>query len=72
MATHSSILPEKSLGQRTLAGYNPWDCKESDTTKVLSMLLILSVTRERKKSPNASAHWERREELSSSVCGCYC
>ena len=24
MATHSSILPGKSLGQRSLAGYSPW------------------------------------------------
>ena len=33
MATHSSILPGKSHGQRTLVGYNP--CKESDTTERL-------------------------------------
>ena len=32
MATHSSILGE-SLGQRSLAGYSPWGCKESDTTE---------------------------------------
>ena len=27
MATHSVFLPGKSHGQRTLAGYSPWDCK---------------------------------------------
>ena len=27
MATHSSILPWKSHGQRSLAGYSPQDCK---------------------------------------------
>ena len=27
MATHSSILPGESLGQRSLAGYSPWGCK---------------------------------------------
>ena len=27
MATHSSILPEESHGQRSLAGYSPWGCK---------------------------------------------
>ena len=25
-------LPGKSDGQRSLAGYSPWGCKESDTT----------------------------------------
>ena len=29
------FLPGESHGQRSLAGYNPWDCKESDTTKWL-------------------------------------
>ena len=32
MATHSSILPGESHGQRSLAGYSPWARKESDTT----------------------------------------
>ena len=27
---------ENHHGQRSLAGYNPWDCKESDTTELLS------------------------------------
>ena len=27
----------KSHGQRSLAGYNPWDCKESDRPQRLSM-----------------------------------
>jgi len=30
-------LPEKFHGQRSLAAYSPWDCKESDTTEQLSM-----------------------------------
>ena len=33
MATHSSILPGKSHGQRSLAGCSPWGCKESDMTE---------------------------------------
>ena len=33
MATHSRTLPEKSHGQRSLAGYCPWGCKESNTTE---------------------------------------
>ena len=27
------FLPGKSLGQRSLAGYSPWGCKESDMTE---------------------------------------
>ena len=34
MATHSSILAWKFYGQSSLGDYNPWDCKESDTTEV--------------------------------------
>ena len=36
MATHSSILAGKSREQRSLVGYSPWGCKESDTTVWLS------------------------------------
>ena len=36
MAIHSSILAWESHGQRTLAGYSPWGCKESDMTKQLN------------------------------------
>ena len=32
MTTHFSGLPGKSRGQRSLAGYSPWDHEESDTT----------------------------------------
>ena len=28
------FLPGESLGQRSLVGYSPWGCKESDMTKV--------------------------------------
>ena len=27
------FLPGKSHGQRSLVGYSPWDCKESDMTE---------------------------------------
>ena len=30
------FLPGKFLGQRSLAGYSPWDCRESDTTERLN------------------------------------
>ena len=35
MATHSSILPGKSHGQRSLEDYSPWDRRESDMTEQL-------------------------------------
>ena len=33
------FLPEEFHGQRSLAGYSPWDRKESDTTEQLSALI---------------------------------
>ena len=34
MATRSVFLPGESHGQRSLAGYSPWGCKESDMTEM--------------------------------------
>ena len=42
MAPHSSppvFLPGESYGQRSLVGYSPWGCKESDTTERLHLHL---------------------------------
>ena len=36
----SVFLTGKSQGQRSLAGYNPWDHKESDVTKQLSTYML--------------------------------
>ena len=36
MATYSSILAWKSHGQRSLAGYSPWGCKEVAMTERLN------------------------------------
>ena len=33
MATHSIILAWKIHGQKSLVGYRPWSCKESDRTE---------------------------------------
>ena len=33
MATHSSIFPGQSHGQRILVGYSPWGRKESNMTQ---------------------------------------
>ena len=34
MATHSSIMPGESHGQRSLVGYSAWDLKKSDMPEV--------------------------------------
>ena len=39
MATHSRILDEKSYGQRSLADYSLWGCKELDITERLTLSL---------------------------------
>ena len=41
MATHSSILPRESSGQRSLVGYSPWGCKESDRLSMQAERLFL-------------------------------
>ena len=33
MASTPVFLPEKFHEQRSLVGYSPWDCKESDRTE---------------------------------------
>ena len=49
MATHSSILPGESHGQKSLTGYSPWGRKDSDMTErralSLSVLLADSLSR---------------------------
>ena len=39
MATHSTpvFLLEEFRGQRSLVGYSPWGCKESDMTERLTL-----------------------------------
>ena len=44
MGTCSSILSEKSHGQRKLAGYGPWGHKESDLTEQLTLSLFRNIT----------------------------
>ena len=38
------FLPGESLGQRTLAGYSPWGCKDSDTTEATEHTCTPSTT----------------------------
>ena len=34
----SVFLPREPHGQKSLAGYSPWGCKELDTTEQLSLI----------------------------------
>ena len=38
-------LPGESQGQRSLVGYRPWGCKDSDTTERLTHTLVLCFSR---------------------------
>ena len=46
MATHSSTLPGKSHGRRSLVGCSPWGHEESDSTERLHFHFSLSCTGE--------------------------
>ena len=35
------FLPGESHGQRSLVGYSPWGCKESDTTERLTLTSLV-------------------------------
>ena len=39
----SVFLPGEFHGQRNLAGYGPWGCKESDTRKHLSISIFKEI-----------------------------
>ena len=45
------FLPGKSHGQRSLAGYSPWGCKESDTTEQITLSLFLNISGSVKPNP---------------------
>ena len=51
MATHSSTLPEKSHGWRSLVGCSPWGREESDTTERLHFDFSLSCIGEGNGNP---------------------
>ena len=37
------FLPGKSNGQRSLVGYSPWGCRESDMTEWLTLYILIHV-----------------------------
>jgi len=51
MAPHSSTLSWKIHGQRSLVGYSPWGCEESDTTERLHFHFSLSCIGEGNSNP---------------------
>ena len=51
MATHSSILPGKAHGWKSLVGCSPWGREESDTTKRLHFHFSLSCIGEGNGNP---------------------
>ena len=59
MATDSSILAWKFHRPRRLAGYGPWDCKESDTTEQLTHISL-----------TGKGHHESFTSLACSCCCC--
>ena len=78
------FLPRESYGQRSLAGYSPWGCKESATTEQLIYTLCkpscsfgLAGVRglgclkaqERKSCKRSAAQWPAGEE-DGFVCSC--
>ena len=50
------FLPGESHGQRSLAGYNPWGHKESDTTKGLTLSLFRVSRRRKEKKRDIHKH----------------
>ena len=38
------LLPTKSHGQRSVVGYSPWGCKESDMTEPLHFPFLFAVS----------------------------
>ena len=51
MAPHSSILPGKSHGWRSLVGCSPWGCEESDMTDQLHFHFSVSCIGEGNGNP---------------------
>ena len=60
MATHSSILAGEFHGQRSLAVYGPWGCKESDMTEATAAAADMLRQKEKKL---ISFSWSRIDKV---------
>ena len=58
---------ENPHGQRSLAGYRPWDHKESDTTKRLTLSQTLQLIRGQKIEGIKEQHQGSREKVGRGV-----
>ena len=54
----SVFLPGKSHGQKSLAGYSPKGCKESDTTERLSTYLHIKLFSMLQMPLDSLEHWQ--------------
>ena len=50
------VLPGKFHGQRSLAGYSPWACKESGMTEQLSLTLVGCYSRSSSRPTKIKMH----------------
>ena len=66
MAMRSSVLTWKSHGQRSLMGYSPWGCKESDMTEWLSTHANISYI---KGNPKNSSQFSKHISYSPRFTG---
>ena len=56
------FLPRESQGQRSLVGYSPWGCKESDTTERLTLSISISLVPSQKGTTPISRQTESPRE----------
>ena len=68
MTTHSSMLAEKSQGQRSLVGYSPWCCKELNITQRLNYKSNIGNTKSIQKLKTNTESSIPNCSLSKQVC----
>ena len=69
--THAVFLPEKSYGQRSLAGYSLWGCEESDATEHTSWsrMGLHSLRRILRKRDNRKGKYHEKMEAEDFLDG---
>ena len=72
MATHSSILAWKSHGWRSLAGYSPWGCKESNMTEHTQTCMLKTTTPFQYLSYNLKVQFIENLLHAKPHDGCFC
>ena len=54
------FLPGESHGQRSLVGYSPWGCKQSDTTQWLNKYKTVAKNFPKTSSVDVFTHWKSK------------